>query len=40
MAKGTKNYSAFMNFLRTPTPTLIGIFIVIMLLFHLQVTIS
>ena len=35
MAKGTKNYSAFMNFLRTPTPTLIGIFIVIMLLFSL-----
>ncbi len=35
MAKGTKSYSAFMNFLRTPTPTLIGIFILIILLFSL-----
>jgi len=33
MEKGTKKYSQAMNFLRTPTPTLIGIYIVMMLLF-------
>jgi len=35
MEKAGKKYSQIMNFLRTPTPTLIGIFIVMMLLFSL-----
>lgn len=33
MEKVSKKYSAFMNFLRTPTPTLIGIYLVMMILF-------
>ena len=35
MEKAVKKYSGFLNFLRTPTPTLIGIYIVMMLLFSL-----
>ncbi|MBU4293040.1 MAG: ABC transporter permease [Actinobacteria bacterium] len=35
MEKVEKKYSAFMNFLRTPTPTLIGIYIVMFILFSL-----
>ncbi|MBM3706217.1 MAG: ABC transporter permease [Actinobacteria bacterium] len=35
MEKAEKRYSAFMNFLRTPTPTLIGIYIVMIVLFSL-----
>jgi ribose transport system permease protein len=35
MEKRTRKYSQAMNFLRTPTPTLIGIYIVMMLLFSL-----
>ena len=35
MEKVEKKYSAFMNFLRTPTPTLIGIYIVMLILFSL-----
>jgi len=35
MARVAKKYSAFMNFLRTPTPTLIGIYIIMLLLFSL-----
>ncbi|MCL4416315.1 MAG: ABC transporter permease [Actinobacteria bacterium] len=35
MEKAEKKYSAFMNFLKTPTPTLIGIIIVIFVLFSL-----
>ena len=35
MEKAAKKYSQIMNFLRTPTPTLIGIYIVMMLLFSL-----
>lgn len=35
MEKVEKKYSAFMNFLKTPTPTIIGIYIVILVLFSL-----
>lgn len=35
MEKVTKKYSPIMNFLRTPTPTLIGIYVVMLLLFSL-----
>jgi ribose transport system permease protein len=35
MEKVEKKYSAFMNFLKTPTPTLIGIYIVMLILFSL-----
>ena len=35
MEKAAKKYSQIMNFLRTPTPTLIGIYIAMMLLFSL-----
>jgi ribose transport system permease protein len=35
MEKAEKKYSGFLNFLRTPTPTLIGIYIIMMLLFSL-----
>jgi ribose transport system permease protein len=35
MEKVEKKYSAFMNFLKTPTPTLIGIIVVILILFSL-----
>lgn len=35
MEKVEKKYSAFMNFLKTPTPTLIGIIVVILVLFSL-----
>ena len=35
MEKAIKKYSAFMNFIRTPTPTLIGIYVVMLLLFTL-----
>ncbi|MBM3699345.1 MAG: ABC transporter permease [Actinobacteria bacterium] len=35
MEKAVKKYSGFLSFLRTPTPTLIGIYIVMMLLFSL-----
>jgi len=35
MEKIERKYSAFMNFLRTPTPTLIGIYIVMLVLFTL-----
>jgi len=35
MEKVEKKYSALMNFLRTPTPTLIGIYIVMLILFSL-----
>ncbi len=35
MEKGTKKYSQAMNFLRTPTPTLIGIYIVMLIFFSL-----
>ena len=35
MERAEKKYSAFMSFLRTPTPTLIGIYIVMLVLFSL-----
>jgi len=36
MEKASKKYSGLMNFLRTPSPTLIGIYVIMMVLFSLS----